>query len=148
MSEIIKSALVPYDHEDMLSLVNQVEAYPKFLQWCQRGFVQHRFERGYEAGMLIKIKGIQVEFITRNEIHKEADLIRMDMALVSGPFKSLKGEWRFRQFPQMGSKVELQLRYEIKSQVIGKMFAKGFDQLASRLVSDFVNRAGEVYADR
>jgi ribosome-associated toxin RatA of RatAB toxin-antitoxin module len=146
MSEIIKSALVPHNSEEMLSLVNQVEAYPEFLKWCQKGFVQHRFDEGYEAGMLIKIKGIQVEFVTRNEVYREADQIRMHMALVSGPFRSLSGEWRFRQFPQLGSRVELQLRYEIRSQLLGQVFAKGFDQLASGLVNDFVSRAGDVYA--
>jgi len=146
MSEIVKSALVPYDSEQMLSLVNHVQAYPEFLQWCRRGFVQHQFENGYEAGMLIKIKGIQVEFVTRNEIIREAEITRMLMSLISGPFQSLSGEWRFLQFPELGSKVELQLSYEIRSQVIGKMFAKGFDQIAGRLVNDFVNRAGAVYA--
>jgi len=146
MSEIIKSAIVPYDSDKMLSLVNDVVAYPKFLKWCVEGFIQHNKTDYYEAGMVIQIKGFQVEFVTRNEVLYDGDMTCLYMSLVKGPFKKLSGEWRFHQYPEFGSKVELQLQYEIKSQLLGKMFAKGFDQLATNLVNDFVNRAGVVYA--
>ncbi len=138
--------MVPHQSTEMLQLVNQVDNYPEFLQWCKRGFIQQRFEGGYEAGMVIRIKGIQIEFVTRNEIIHHDDHISMPMTLVSGPFRKLSGQWRFHQYPSMGSKVELQLQYEIRSQLLGRMFAKGFDQIAGGLVNDFVQRAGEVYA--
>ena len=146
MAEIIKSALVPHDSMQMISLVNKVQLYPEFLKWCKKGFVEDEFEGGYVAGMLINIKGIEVEFTTINEIITEGDYTNIYMTLVNGPFKRLSGQWQFHQFPSFGSKVELQLQYEIKSQILGHMFAKGFDQLAASLVNDFVNRAGVVYA--
>ncbi len=146
MAEIIKSAIVPYTSQQMLDLVNQVELYPEFLQWCEKGFVKNTFDDGYVAGMLIKVSGIEVEFATRNTIEVDEDYINLMMSLESGPFKKLSGQWQFHQFPAFGSKVELQLQYEVKSQLLGKMFAKGFDQLAAGLVNDFVNRAGVLYA--
>lgn len=146
MSEIIKSAIVPFSSNQMIELVNSVEKYPEFLRWCQHGYIEEQFSNGYVAGMVIRLKGIQVEFSTRNELVSLDELTTVDMSLVKGPFKKLSGQWRFLQFPSLGSKVELQLLYEVKSQVLGKMFAKGFDQLASRMVGDFVKRAGEVYA--
>lgn len=148
MAEIIKSAIVPYTSEQMLNLVNQVESYPEFLQWCEKGFLKETFKNGYVAGMLIKISGVEVEFATRNTIEIDGDYINLMMSLEKGPFKKLSGQWQFHQFPAFGSKVELQLQYEIKSQVLGKMFTKGFDQLAAGLVNDFVNRAGVLYASK
>jgi len=146
MAEIIKSAIVPHQSAQMLGLVNTVEDYPQFLQWCRKGFIKETFDSGYIAGMQIKIKGIEVEFITRNEIQHDNEFTNLFMTLVSGPFKQLSGQWQFHQFPEFGSKVELQLQYEVKSQLLGKIFAKGFDQLAARMVNDFVNRAGVIYA--
>lgn len=148
MAEIIKSAIVPYSSEQMLQLVNQVELYPDFLQWCEKGFIKETFDDGYLAGMLIKIGGVEVEFSTRNMVEKDGDFINLMMSLESGPFKKLSGQWQFHQFPAFGSKVELQLQYEIKSQILGKMFTKGFNQLAASLVNDFVNRAGVLYANK
>ncbi|MCB1583894.1 MAG: type II toxin-antitoxin system RatA family toxin [Marinicella sp.] len=145
MAEIIKSAIVPYVSKQMLDLVNQVESYPDFLRWCKKGFIKETFENGYVAGMLMKISGVEVEFATRNTIEKAGDDINLIMVLETGPFKKLSGQWQFHQFPAFGSKVELQLQYEIKSQILGKMFTRGFDQLAASLVNDFVNRAGVMY---
>ncbi len=147
MSEIIKSAIIPYNSKQMLDLVNDVEKYPDFLKWCKKGYIESAFDGGYTAGMTIKIKGVQVDFVTENNMAEDGDLINLFMTLVRGPFKNLSGEWRFHQYPEFGSKVELQLQYEIKSQLLGKMFAKGFDQVAAHLVNDFVNRAGVIYAE-
>ncbi len=146
MAEIIKSAIVPHSNDQMLSLVNSIEDYPKFLKWCKKGFVKEKFDQGYVAGMQIRIKGIEVEFVTKNEIEYDNEFINLYMSLVSGPFRKLSGQWQFHQFPEFGSKVEFQLQYEVKSQLLGKLFSKGFDQLAAGLVNDFVNRAGVVYA--
>lgn len=147
MSEIIKSAIVSHDSDQMLKLVNDIEKYPEFLKWCKEGYINEQSDASYIAGMVINIKGIQVEFSTKNTLVHENGITQMFMTLVSGPFKKMSGEWRFQQFPEFGSKVELQLQYEIKSKLLGRVFAKGFEQIAGHLVNDFVNRAGVVYAD-
>lgn len=146
MSEIIKSAIVPYNSDQMIHLVNDIERYPEFLKWCKKGYVTEQSNTQYTAGMVIKISGVQIEFSTKNIIEFDGNITTMYMSLVSGPFKKMTGEWHFHQFPEFGSKVELQLQYEVKSQLLGKMFAKGFDQIAGHLVNDFVTRAGVVYA--
>lgn len=146
MSEIIKSAIVPYNSDQMLNLVNDIERYPEFLKWCVDGYVREKSEFEYTAGMVIKVSGVQIEFSTKNTVEYYEEITSMYMNLVSGPFKKMTGEWHFYQFPEFGSKVELQLQYEIKSQLLGKMFAKSFDQIAGHLVNDFVTRAGVIYA--
>jgi len=147
MVEITKSAIVSHHSKQMLDLVNDIESYPEFLKWCKQGYIEKQFTNGYVAGMVINIKGIQVEFKTKNHIVDNKDSISMFMMLESGPFKEMSGQWYFKQFSELGSKVELQLQYEIKSKLLGKIFTKGFDQIASRLVNDFVRRAGDVYAN-
>lgn len=81
MVEIIKSAIVPHQSDQMLQLVNQVDQYPQFLKWCQKGYIQEQFAGGYIAGMLIRISGVEVEFATRNTIEYDGDYITMMMNL-------------------------------------------------------------------
>ena len=126
-------------------VVNDLEKYPEFLKWCKSSFINEKNSQSYVAGMVISISGIQIEFSTQNTITYEGETIVMDMALMSGPFKKMSGQWRFKQFAELGSKVELQLTYEVKSKLLGRMFTKGFDQIASQLVNDFVKRAQEIY---
>ncbi|KAA3648595.1 MAG: ubiquinone-binding protein, partial [Proteobacteria bacterium] len=104
------------------------------------------FATGYQAGMQVNIKGVRVDFSTVNTLIDHSEFLAVAMTLAEGPFKKLQGYWRFIQLSELGSKVQLELSYEIKSKLIGRIFAKGFDQVASQLVSDFVSRAGEVYA--
>jgi Oligoketide cyclase/lipid transport protein len=81
-----------------------------------------------------------------NTLIDDNEFLAVAMTLSKGPFRRLQGYWRFVQLSELGSKVQLELSYEVKSKMIGRMFAKGFDQVASQLVSDFVKRAGDVYA--
>jgi len=145
MSEIKKTAIVPYSNQQMLELVNDVSAYPEFLKWCRRGYVLSSDEQHYTAGMVIKIKGVQIEFQTANTIATDGDNITLTMNLLKGPFRNLTGVWEFSGFSAQGCKVSLHMSYEIRSQLLGRLFAKGFDQIAGQMVTDFVRRAGDVY---
>ncbi|MCF6319984.1 MAG: type II toxin-antitoxin system RatA family toxin [Proteobacteria bacterium] len=150
MTHITKQALVPYQATDLLALVNDVEKYPEFLKWCIAGNIHQQNDSGYEAGLDIQIKGIKVKFVTKNSISTivvdDKKIIQLDMQLLKGPFKNLSGNWRFTQLSDVGSKIELKLDYHFKYSSVGVMFAKGFDKIAHGMVSDFVHRAGVLYA--
>ena len=81
MTEIIKSAIVPYTAHDMRQLVNNVPAYPEFLKWCEHGYILDTFATGYEAGMQVKIKGIRVDFSTVNTLIDDSDFLAVAMTL-------------------------------------------------------------------
>ena len=62
------------------------------------------------------------------------------LALVSGPFSRLSGEWRFTPLGDDGCKVEFELNYAFDG-LIGTLIAPVFDRIAATFVDAFVKRA-------
>ncbi len=144
MPTITRSALVPYRPAQMFRLVNDVEQYPEFLAWCTGARVLERSAAEMVAEIRVRLGGIEQRFATRNTL-SEPDSIAM--ALVSGPFRELGGEWSFQRLGP-GSKVELRLEFELRSRLLHGPFSNGFARVAERLVADFCTRADDVYGAR
>lgn len=63
------------------------------------------------------------------------------MKLVSGPFRSLKGNWSFTDLGNHGCKVELSLCYQFKNALFERAGGAAFREIADSLVEAFVRRA-------
>jgi ribosome-associated toxin RatA of RatAB toxin-antitoxin module len=142
MAEINRSVLVGFTPEQMFTLVDAVEDYPKFLPWCGGASVLHRDEHITRASILIHYHGIRQSFITENTKSMPANML---IRLVEGPFRSLDGSWRFTELGARGCKVELALRYEFSSRILEKLVGPVFDHIADTLVDAFARRAEQVY---
>ena len=92
MHAIQKSAIIPYSQKQMFDLVNAVEDYPKFLQWCEASEILSRNKDEVIATLHLSTGGFKKSFTTRNLLspHKMIEIQLMD-----GPFKHLEGFWRF-----------------------------------------------------
>lgn len=145
MRHVERSALVPYRAREMFLLVDDVEAYPEFLQWCNEAEVHERTAEMVEATLELHKGGISKHFTTRNTRH-EFDSI--ELALVGGPFNSLQGGWRFDDLGNDGCKVSLHLDFEFESMIVDMMFGSFFEDTCNSLVDAFVNRAGSVFGPR
>jgi ribosome-associated toxin RatA of RatAB toxin-antitoxin module len=138
MSIVGRSALVNHNAQQMFALVSEVESYPKFLPWCDRARVSGRGQGRTVATLRINFRGLKEEFTTEN---RERPNGRIDMKLVSGPFRSLEGSWRFTPLSEKACKVELNLRYEFSSILIDKVVGAVFDEIANSLVDAFARQA-------
>lgn len=146
MPRVVKRAQVPYSPDQMFALVNDVESYPEFLHWCRDARIVSRFENGVEAALDIGIRGIHKTFRTRNTLLPPGDGApgRIDIALVSGPFRKLEGAWTFTA-TEGGCEVRVDLDYEISSMPLGTIFSAVFEEIARSQINAFVRRAAEVY---
>ena len=145
MKSVHKSVLIWYSAEQMFDLVTDVEAYPKFLPWCDRSAVLARDAQGMQAQVGISFGGIRQSFTTRNE-HTPGR--QVDVRLVDGPFSTLEGHWRFTPVGEAAAgacKVELQLDYAFRSAALAALVGPVFDKIAGSLVDAFVKRAEQVY---
>lgn len=142
MTIIKRSALVPYTARQMFELVNQIEDYSRFLPWCRSTTVLSRTAEVVEATIDIAWSGIHKSFTTRNRLYPHE---RMDIILVTGPFRQLAGHWSFHALGDMGCKVNLELEFELAGQVLDKVFQPIFYHIANSLVEAFCRRAAEVY---
>ena len=142
MAIIQRSALVPYSARQMFELVNNVEDYPQFLPWCASSRVLESTGTQIEAELNITWKGISKSFTTRNLLHPYE---RMEILLVSGPFRQLEGRWTFTPLKPEACKIALDLEFEFAGNILDKLFQPIFNHIANSLVDAFSKRATEIY---
>ncbi len=145
MTIIERNALVPYTSRQMFELVDNIEDYPRFLPWCSACEVISRTEAEVEASVQVAWSGMHKNFTTRNLLYPHE---RMDMKLVSGPFKSLEGKWSFSPVGEHGCKVHMVLEFEFSGGLLDRLFQPIFNNIANSLVDAFCKRAVEVYGTR
>jgi ribosome-associated toxin RatA of RatAB toxin-antitoxin module len=139
-----RNARVPYSAEQMFDLVNDIESYPQFLHWCGGARIDERRGNVIEATLDIGVVGFHRSFRTRNTSSRPE---RIQIELVSGPFRRLRGEWRFRD-ENGGSEVALSLLFEVTLSPFGVVFSKIFEELAGSQVKAFIDRAAKLYGRR
>lgn len=138
MIHVDRSALVAYSAQTMYSLVEDIASYPQFLPWCGGAEYSAREPGRSVATLHIDFHGLKNQFTTENTHESGA---RIEMKLVSGPFRSLNGSWSFTDLGKEGCKVALSLRYQFKSALLERAVGPVFRQIADSLVEAFVRRA-------
>ncbi len=126
----------------MFDLVNDVEAYPGFLPWCESVSIEHASADRLEATLHVGVGPIRKQFSTRNRLVRPH---RIEMELLKGPFRRLTGEWQFDDISGDGCDVVLALDFEMSSLPLKLVFEAVFEELARSQIDAFVTRAGEVY---
>lgn len=145
MTEIRKSALVPYGAGEMYRLVADVQSYPLFLPWCGGSHIVKRETDAITAAVDIAFGGINKSFTTRNQLIEDE---RIEMQLLDGPFRRLEGHWLFQALGERESKISLHLEFEFANRLLGLAFNAGFTRIADSLVDSFRKRAVQVYGAR
>lgn len=137
-----RSALVQYSAQQMFDLVNDIEAYPEYMDDCVGAQVLQRGPGWLEARLDLQKAGLRQSFVTRNELHPPTG---MDLTLVQGPFSYLKGRWSFDAIDAGACRVGLALSFEMKSRLLGAAVGKLFESVASKQVDALCRRAETVY---
>ncbi len=142
MTYIERSAIVPFSAEKMFKLVDDIASYPMFLPWCKSTNVYSRENNEVKASIEISKAGINKSFTTFN-LNQSYSTIELN--LVEGPFKSLKGHWRFEELKPNACKVSLEIEFEFSNKILSMSIGPVFSQICNTLVNSFVIRAQEVY---
>jgi ribosome-associated toxin RatA of RatAB toxin-antitoxin module len=138
MVVVDRSVLAPYAANEMFALVDDVESYPQFLPWCEGTRVALREADRTVATIRANYHGLRQEFTTQNTRRPGE---RIDMALVSGPFRTLRGHWQFTPLGEGGCRVDFRLEYEFASALLEKVAGPVFRHIADNFVDAFVRRA-------
>ena len=142
MQKVTRSALVPYAPDQMFSLVSDIESYPGFLPWCSGARVEAERDGEVQARLEVSRGPIKKSFTTRNS---HSDKRSITMSLVDGPFRHLRGHWRFDPIPESGCRIELHLEFEFATRILGRLLSPIFNEIANTMVDAFCRRAGELY---
>jgi ribosome-associated toxin RatA of RatAB toxin-antitoxin module len=125
----------------MYALVQDIESYPKFLPWCSGAEVVSREPGRTVATLHVLYHGIRQHFTTENTNVPDQ---RIEMRLVSGPFRHLQGLWNFQALGVEASKVSCRLEYQLAHGLLERAAGPVFGHIANSFVDAFVRRAEQV----
>lgn len=140
-----RSALVAHSAADMYALVEEIEAYPRFLPWCSGAEVEHRDEQRTVGTLRLDFRGVHQQFTTEN-LKTPGELI--EMRLLRGPFRNLEGRWHFLALSPEASRVELHLVYQFANPLLARLVGPVFNHVSNTMVDAFVRRADALRAGR
>ena len=144
MTRVEKSVLVMHSARDMWELVHDVPAYPQFLPWCSGADVHESDGALTVATLHINFHGLKQQFTTRNSSVPGESLV---MDLERGPFRHLRGEFRFTPLQAGACKIAFSLEWTFASKLLEKVVGPVFNGIANSMVDAFVARAQVVYGE-
>lgn len=142
MAVVEKSVLIEHTAAEMFELVDDIEHYPQFLQWCDGVDVHEKTPQQTAATLHINFHGIKANFSTVNE---KVFPSLMTIRLTQGPFQHLDGGWKFTSLGEAACKIEFRLHYEFSSKLLEKAIGPVFNHIATTFIESFVKRAKEIH---
>ena len=126
----------------MFELVNNIDDYSQFLNWCDSSSILNQSDNQITASVQINQGGLKQSFSTLNTLTPYTSI---EMQLLDGPFDELSGEWRFETLGENASKVHLTLQFKFKSMLIDVALSPIFKSIANSQLDAFVARAKYIY---
>jgi ribosome-associated toxin RatA of RatAB toxin-antitoxin module len=143
-----KVVVVPWTAESMFDLVADVPRYPEFVPGCVGSSVLAEGPGVVRARLDIARGPVRTSFTTRNRLERPR---RLSMELVEGLPRRLEGAWTFVPEESGGTRVGLDLRFEIAPSLHAWIIEILIRETMLGLVDAFVRRAETLYgtaADR
>lgn len=130
---------LPYAPEALCAMVGDVRAYPDFIPWIEdlkvTGEKEHGGEREAIAHVRVGWKHIQERFSTKVRFAPAAG--EVDVSLVSGPFRTLRNEWRFAPDGAGGSIVRFWIAYDFKNPILNALVKANREKVVARIMAAF-----------
>ena len=126
----------------MFELVNNIDDYSQFLNWCDSSSILNQSDDQITASVEINKGGIKQTFSTLNTLTPYKSIA---MELVDGPFDELSGEWRFEPLGENAAKIHLDLQFKFKSMLIDMALSPVFKNIANSQLDSFIERAEYIY---
>lgn len=136
-----ETRFVPYPADLMYAVVSDVEKYPQFLPWVVALRVLSRGENRMSAEMVVGYGALRERYTS--DVRLDRAERRVDVAQVSGPFKTLENHWRFT--PQgEGCEIEFSILFEFKSRLLHGVAGAKFEKVMLKMVEAFEARARQI----
>lgn len=140
MIKVQRSAILAHSDKRMFELVNDVEAYPLYLDGCKAVKVLHRSDTELVARLTLSRGSVSQSFTTRNILDPVKS---MTMTLEEGPFSHFNGLWQFKALNETACKVSLNLEFTVSNRVLAKAVEPLLKSVADQLVDSVCQRANK-----
>lgn len=145
--KISRSALLPYSAAQMYAVVADVDAYPEFLQWCDRVEVLDQQAELVSAKMHVAYGKLVFAFTTLNQHQQDHSI---NLSLIDGPFREFCGLWSFLPLESSsgskeGCKISLEMDFRFEGKFASTLLNKIFEKIAVTQLDAFQRRAASLY---
>ena len=144
MQHIQRSALVNHSAEQMFDLVNDIEAYPRFMPGCRSARVLEATEGELVGELQLGAAGVEQRLTTRNALERPH---KIAMTLIEGDFTEFSAAWRFEALSEDASKVSLEMRFAFSRALLSVAASSLFSTMANAQVDAVVKRADTIYRE-
>ena len=142
MPEIRRSATVPCTTQEMYDIVDDVESYPEFVDWCGDAAEESRDDDFLEASLDLRRGGAQGWFRIRLHLDPVSS-VRLEV--LDGPIRDLSGLWLFQDAPGGRCRLTLDVEYGSRMGLMSMMMAPLVAEIADGLLDAFRRRAVRLY---
>ena len=142
------SKRLPYAPDQLFALVGDVTAYPEFVPWITSMRTWNARTLTEEVETVDAEAGIGFSFLKErfsSRVRRDGPARRIDVTLLSGPFKRLANRWEFFEAEGGGTRVEFDIDFQFKSRLLEAILAANFAHAVDRLMTCFEDRARTLY---
>jgi coenzyme Q-binding protein COQ10 len=140
--------VLPYTPEQLFALVGDVQAYPEFVPWITSMRTWNARELGAGVEAVDAEAGVGFSFLKERfstRVRRDATNRRIDVDLLSGPFRKLANRWAFASDGVGGTRVEFDIDFVFKSRFLEALLSANFTKAVDRLMTCFEARAKALY---
>jgi coenzyme Q-binding protein COQ10 len=139
---------LPYAPDQLFALVGDVMAYPEFVPWITSMRIWNARTLGDGVETVDAEAGIGFSFLKErfsSRVRRDAAARRIDVTLLSGPFRRLANRWEFFEAEGGGTRVEFDIDFQFKSRLLETLLTANFAHAVDRLMTCFEDRARALY---
>lgn len=140
--KVQRSAILPHSAAKIFSIIRDVRSYPEFLNWCDAASIEFENNEIQRATLSVSYGKLTLSFSTQNALVINESV---RISLISGPFKSLSGEWSIHSLSDQACKVSLFMDFKFDNPITHKLFGNVFQKVVTAQIDAFEKRANDIY---
>ena len=135
--------------DDLLALVENVEAYPEFVNLISALRITRRedispMHTHFEAEALVAYKMINERFASTVDVLRDQHRIEVRKSERGGALKHLENIWTFHPLPDGSTLVQFDIDVRLKAFFLDSLLAQKFDSAAQAVIKAFEARAAQL----
>ena len=135
--------------EDLISLVLNIEDYPKFIPYCLNAKIYEK--KLYNDDQLIIADLTIGKGLFKDTYKSDVKYIKKDDIIlvknIDGPLKYLDNKWQFKKTGKL-TEVSFDVDFELKNKFLNILMAKSFKYGLDKIADAFQKRAEELFNNR
>ncbi|MEO5336294.1 MAG: type II toxin-antitoxin system RatA family toxin [Magnetospirillum sp. WYHS-4] len=142
MTRLVHRDLPGYTPERIFALAIDVEAYPRFLFWCESAAIRRREGNRLEVDNVFAIGPLRMRFRTDAVLDPPRSI---EVTSTDPPFSRLRLVWTFEPLGEGGCRVSLSLDQAFRSLLFEAAASPFTAGLEEAVIDAFVRRARDLY---